>query len=95
MLTRKNLKTAGSVGAHLLAFAGLISGFKSAPAAAPVETKTDTAGQLNVASLKAIESSWLQVPASCKAKGFNAEPRTIETEALHADVSAIYQNLQA
>ena len=95
MLTRKNLKTIGSVGAHLLAFASGITGFKSAPAAAPVETKTDATGQLNLASLKAIESSWLQVPASCKAKGFNAEPRAIEAEALRADVLAIYQNFQA
>lgn len=29
----------------------------------------------HLASLKSIESSWLEVPVSCKAKGFNADPK--------------------
>lgn len=55
----------------------------------PAETKLGRSG-FNTASLKSIESSWIEVPRSCKAKGFNAEPITVIHGPLRAEVAAIY-----
>jgi hypothetical protein len=60
----------------------------------PSQTKVDMTG-VNTASLKSIESSWLEVPRSCKAKGFNAEPITITHQPLRSEVAAIYGLLSA
>jgi hypothetical protein len=60
----------------------------------PSQTKMDMNG-VNTASLKSIESSWLEVPRSCKAKGFNAEPITVTHQPLRPEIAAIYGLLSA
>jgi hypothetical protein len=45
---------------------------------------------INRASLKAIEASWLNVPRICKAAGFNAEPVSLPIEARSQSVNSIY-----
>ena len=95
MLKIKKLKAIGAASTHLLALASLINGFRPATVVVSADSKTDATERLNMASLKSIESSWLQVPGICKAKGFNAEPIIIQSEALRSDVSALYKNLQA
>ncbi|MGZ3772644.1 MAG: hypothetical protein ACXVCY_14750 [Pseudobdellovibrionaceae bacterium] len=49
---------------------------------------------LNGVSLKAIESTWLAVPAMCKARGFNASPITIESKTADADILNIYSKFE-
>jgi hypothetical protein len=51
---------------------------------------TNALAGLNTASLQAIESSWIKVPHTCKAKGFNAEPTPVAPVALSAEVATIY-----
>ena len=51
--------------------------------------------QLNVASLKSIESTWLEVPNACKARGFNASPVSLEHKAVSASVQNIYSSFEA
>ncbi len=60
----------------------------------PSPTKKDMAG-VNAASLRSIESSWLEVPRTCKAKAFNAEPVTVAHQPLRPEVAAIYGLLSA
>ena len=55
--------------------------------AAPADQKIE---ELNVASLKSIESTWLKVPNSCKARGFNASPVSLENKAISAHIQNIY-----
>lgn len=45
---------------------------------------------LNVASLKSIESTWLKVPATCKARAFNADAVQLTQKAAHHRIQAIY-----
>jgi hypothetical protein len=46
--------------------------------------------QLNATSLKSMESSWLKVPALCKAKGFNANPVSLDSQELSAFAKTAY-----
>jgi hypothetical protein len=55
--------------------------------ASPADQKIE---KLNVASLRSIESTWLKVPNSCKARGFNASPISVENKAISAHVQNIY-----
>lgn len=45
---------------------------------------------LNVASLKSIESTWLKVPAACKARGMNADATQLTDKDARDSVQAIY-----
>lgn len=66
----------------------------SSPIAASADTTQPTFTQkqelLNTASLKTIESSWLQVPAACKAKGFNADPKRLTQNTLSTMAQKAY-----
>lgn len=46
--------------------------------------------KLNVASLKSIESTWLKVPNACKARGFNANPVSLENKEIASHIQNIY-----
>ena len=46
--------------------------------------------QVNLASIKSIESTWLKVPAACKARGFNAKPVSLEVKEMEAHIQNIY-----
>ncbi len=46
--------------------------------------------KLNIASLKSIESTWLEVPNACKARGFNASPVSLENKEISSHVQSIY-----
>ncbi len=50
---------------------------------------------LNAASLKSIESSWLEIPATCKARGFNASPTTLEEKEASLAASHAFASLDA
>lgn len=45
---------------------------------------------INRTSLKAIETSWLNVPRVCKAAGFNAQPVALSVEMRSESVNSIY-----
>lgn len=66
--------------------------FQNAPAAVAQNADISKAPTFdpNRASLASIESTWLKIPNSCKAKGFNAEPVAIEHAALSSAVAAVY-----
>ncbi len=51
------------------------------------ESKTE---KLNVASLKSIESSWLKIPAACKARGFNADVSPLATSSVSPGIRDLY-----
>ena len=51
--------------------------------------------QVNIASIKSIESTWLQVPAACKARGFNASPVSLEVKEMASHIQSIYSLYQA
>ena len=57
--------------------------------------ESQKAQQLNTVSLSSIESTWLAVPATCKARGFNASPTTLENAEASAPVQAIYASYSA
>lgn len=50
----------------------------TAQAIAPTVDTQAPVEQLNQVSLQSIESSWLRMPTTCKAKGFFAEPSVIQ-----------------
>lgn len=50
--------------------------------------------KLNVKSLQAIESTWLKVPNTCKARGFNASPTHLEGSQVSAQVQSIYSSFE-
>ena len=71
--------------------AGVFQGTQAmAHSPAPAQTKQPDALDLNIASLASIESTWLQVPNVCKAKGFNAEPVSIPNQRISLEAQAIY-----
>ncbi len=76
---------------NLAALAGTFFPSANAPAAVP-ESKDAAAGLVaaNLASLKSIESSWLELPRTCKAKGFHAEAESVERTPVSPAVAAIY-----
>jgi len=51
---------------------------------------TEKTELFNQASIKAIASSWLKVPAACKARGFNASPTTLEFKTASLEAQNIY-----
>ena len=62
----------------------------AAESAAPRRPQADPVADLNRATLASIESTWLEVPRACKARGYNVEPITIVSEPLGPEVAAIY-----
>ena len=50
--------------------------------------------QVNFASIKSIESSWLKVPLVCKARGFNASPVSLENKEIASHIRDIYSLYQ-
>lgn len=51
--------------------------------------------QVNIASIKSIESTWLKVPAACKARGFNASPVSLDVKEMASHIQSIYSLYQA
>jgi hypothetical protein len=51
--------------------------------------------QVNSASIKSIESTWLQVPTTCKARAFNASPVSLENKEMALQIQSIYSFYQA
>lgn len=62
------------------------------PAVPAAERKIEA---LNAASLKSIESSWLEISASCKARGFNADPVSLQQKEARAEIQAVYALFEA
>ena len=60
---------------------------------------TETSGQeqanLNSASLKSIESSWLEISPTCKARGFNASPTSLNLKEAAPTARSIYASFGA
>lgn len=86
------------VGMNLMALAALFEAKDSAAAVNPDAGSSKTPDQrsaLNAASLKSIESSWINVPHICKAKGFNAEPVALSNEMPNAAAQAVYHQIRA
>ena len=71
----------------------------SAPALANhgvgVENPVQEQTALNTASLKSIESSWLEVPAACKARGFNASPISLDQKEASTVARDVYATFGA
>ncbi len=59
------------------------------PAAAHQSPKQ---ADLNLAAVPTFESTWLQVPIACKARGINADPNFIADHAMPSDIQNIYAN---
>ncbi len=51
--------------------------------------------QVNHASIKSIESTWLKVPVACKARGFNASPVSLVAKEMASPIQNIYSLYQA
>jgi hypothetical protein len=73
-----------------LAFFGVFAQAQEASASVPGSKANDTVVGLNQESLSRMEASWLSIPNHCKAKGFNANPVSIEHPALSSEIMAIY-----
>ncbi len=50
--------------------------------------------KVNMASIKSIESTWLKVPAACKARGFHASPVSLEVKKTASHIQNIYSLYQ-
>lgn len=50
--------------------------------------------QVNIASIKSIESTWLKVPTACKARGFNASPVSLNVKEIASHIQNIYSLYQ-
>lgn len=87
-MTNRNSK---ALLAAMGALAANTPAFASPPTVdSPSQQKMET---LNVASFRAIESTWLTVPAVCKARAFNAEavPQTVAGPSQQAQaIYAVY-----
>jgi hypothetical protein len=76
---------------YLLAATNLLIAGRALAAPPVVTTTQDSKLQaLNAASVKAVEGSWLDVPAECKARGFNADARPLAHKAPRPFVQHIY-----
>jgi hypothetical protein len=51
--------------------------------------------KLNRASLKSLESTWIKVPHSCKARGFNASPVSLQSHTVSSHIQTIYASFGA
>ncbi|MBY0370508.1 hypothetical protein K2X33_07470 [bacterium] len=58
--------------------------------AATTTTQTDESAALNQASFKSMEGSWLNMPVSCKARGFFAEPTTLLNEVANLEAQDVF-----
>ena len=86
------------VAMNLMALATLFGAKDSVAAVNPDAGSAKTPDQqaaLNAASLKSIESSWINVPHICKAKGFNADPAHVMNEKPSAAAQAVYEQVEA
>lgn len=63
--------------------------------AATPSVTSQTTEELNVTSLQSIESAWLKLPKSCKARGFNASPVSVEHRELSSQIQNIYASFGA
>lgn len=59
------------------------------------ENRVERQVALNATSLKSIESSWLEVPATCKARGFNASPVSPEQKEASTVAKEVYASYGA
>jgi hypothetical protein len=85
--TNGNFGTLLEVGAMAVAL-----GLSAQAAKGPVATETQKQTQtLNEATLVSIEESWLQVPAPCKSRGFNADAKSVIESATPAAVVEIFR----
>ena len=75
---------------NLLAVASPLVG-QAALASTPLDHKIEI---MNAASLTSIESTWLRVPAACKARGFNAAAVRLEAPKASAQVQDIYSSFE-
>ena len=50
--------------------------------------------KLNMASLKSIESTWLQIPNACKAREFHADPVSLENKKISKSIQNIYASFE-
>lgn len=50
--------------------------------------------QINSATIKSIESTWLKVPKLCKARNFNASPVSLQTQQMASSLQSIYSLYQ-
>lgn len=57
------------------------------------KNNSDAVNKLNQSSKGSIASSWFELPDSCKAKSFNADPVIIDREAHSALAIQIYSSL--
>ena len=92
----KNNKVLAILGANILALVGTL--MPQAAVAAPADqsgSSTDQRTALNAASLKSMESSWIQVPHVCKARGFHADPTPALHEVQSAEAQAVYGSIEA
>jgi hypothetical protein len=67
----------------------------NAPVVPSQNTKGSEVAVLNQSSLKSMESSWLTLPMSCKARGFFASPVTIESAVLNEEIASLYASFDA
>ncbi len=81
------LKLIGLATLNLLALAGFTS--QNVDKAQDAHTEN-----LNLASLKSIEGSWVRVPAICKAAAFNAQPVSVKADKMSFTAMKIYQSYQ-
>lgn len=69
------------------------SAFKSDLVSSAAEVNPiHTTKNLNLVSLKTIESSWLKIPPTCKARSFNANPSTLAHQEISQQVLNIYSS---
>lgn len=66
-----------------------------AQAEMPVVDQKQKVEAYNVASLKSIEGSWLNVAAACKARGFNASPVELMDTSISSAAANIYAEFKA
>ena len=92
----KNKKVLALLSANILALVGTL--LPQAATAAPADNtgpSTDQRTALNASSLKSMESTWIQVPHVCKARGFHADPTLALHEVQSAEAQSVYGSLEA
>ncbi|OYZ23715.1 MAG: hypothetical protein B7Y39_03775 [Bdellovibrio sp. 28-41-41] len=61
----------------------------------PVVENKQKVEAYNVASLKSIEGSWLNVANACKARGFNASPVELMVTSISSAAANVYAEFKA
>jgi hypothetical protein len=91
MMEKKNVQVmAGALNLLALSLPLLTTPAAHGASAEVTTTTTQKIETLNAASLHSIEKSWLAVPESCKARGFNASPVTLQNRTASAEAQSIY-----